>query len=91
VKPLVVTVPGNRNDDVPIGTLRSILGKAEIEATMKRYAVVFEKAESNWAAYVPDLPGWEALEPHLEAMREVGEPIPEPTADVDFVELQIVA
>jgi hypothetical protein len=23
---------------------------------MKRYAVVFEKAENNWAAYVPDLP-----------------------------------
>jgi len=32
LKPLVVTVPGNRNDDVPIGTLRSILRKAEIEA-----------------------------------------------------------
>jgi predicted RNA binding protein YcfA (HicA-like mRNA interferase family) len=26
-----VTVPGNRNDDVPIGTLKSILRKAEIE------------------------------------------------------------
>jgi predicted RNase H-like HicB family nuclease len=71
---------------------------------MKRYAVVFEKAESNWAAYVPDLPGCistgatlsdtkrnirEALELHLEAMREVGEPIPSPTTDVDFVELAI--
>jgi predicted RNase H-like HicB family nuclease len=73
---------------------------------MKRYAVVFEKAESNWAAYVPDLPGCittgqtldetkrnirEAIELHLETMREVGEPIPEPTADVGFVELQTVA
>jgi len=73
---------------------------------MKRYAVVFEKAENNWAAYVPDLPGCittgktldetkqnirEAVELHLEAMREVGEPIPEPTADVDFVELQTIA
>jgi predicted RNase H-like HicB family nuclease len=71
---------------------------------MKRYAVVFEKAESNWAAYVPDLPGCistgatlsdtkrnirEALALHLEAMREVGEPIPSPTTDVDFVELAI--
>jgi predicted RNase H-like HicB family nuclease len=60
---------------------------------MKRYAVVFEKAENNWAAYVPDLPGRittgktldetklnirEAIELHLETMREVGEPIPEP-------------
>jgi predicted RNase H-like HicB family nuclease len=73
---------------------------------MKRFAVVFEKAESNWAAYVPDLPGCittgstleetklnirEAIELHLEAMLEVGEPIPVPTSDVDFVELQTVS
>jgi predicted RNase H-like HicB family nuclease len=73
---------------------------------MRRYAVVFEKAESNWAAYVPDLPGCittgstleetkrnirEAVELHLDAMQEVGEPIPSPTTDVDFVELQGVA
>ena len=72
---------------------------------MMRYAVVFEKAETNWAAYVPDLPGCvttgasleetkrnirEAIELHLEAMREVGEAVPEPTTDVDFVELQPV-
>ena len=58
---------------------------------MKRYAVVFEKAQNNWGAYVPDLPGCittgetledtkrnirEAIELHLETMREVGEPIP---------------
>ncbi len=73
---------------------------------MKRFAVVFEKAESNWAAYVPDLPGCistgatfdetkrnirEAIELHLEAMTEVGEPIPTPTADVDFIELETMA
>jgi predicted RNase H-like HicB family nuclease len=73
---------------------------------MKRYAVVFEKAENNWGAYIPDLPGCvttgktleetklnirEAIALHLEAMREVGEPIPEPTSDVDFVELQALA
>ena len=72
---------------------------------MKRYAVVFEKAENNWGAYVPDLPGCittgktlaetkrnirEAIELHLDAMREVGEPIPEPSADVDYVDLQPV-
>lgn len=60
---------------------------------MKRYAVVFEKAENNWAAYVPGLPGCittgktldetklnirEAIELHLETMREVSEPIPAP-------------
>ena len=72
---------------------------------MTRYAVVFEKAASNWAAFIPDLPGCvttgktieetrrnirEAVELHLEAMREVGEPIPLPEADVDYVELETV-
>jgi predicted RNase H-like HicB family nuclease len=70
-----------------------------------RFAVVFERAERNWAAYVPDLPGCistgatldetkrnirEAVELHLEAMREIGEPVPTPTTDVDFVDLQVV-
>ncbi|MGA1995393.1 MAG: type II toxin-antitoxin system HicB family antitoxin [Bryobacteraceae bacterium] len=73
---------------------------------MKRFAVVFEKVSSNWAAYVPDLPGCistgptleetkrnirEAIELHIEAMREVGEPVPVPTSAVDFVELETVA
>jgi predicted RNA binding protein YcfA (HicA-like mRNA interferase family) len=30
-KPMVVTVPGNWNDDLPIGTLKSIFRKAEIK------------------------------------------------------------
>ncbi|MFN0100962.1 MAG: type II toxin-antitoxin system HicA family toxin [Bryobacteraceae bacterium] len=30
-KPMVVTVPGHPGDDVPIGTLKSILTKAEVE------------------------------------------------------------
>lgn len=66
-----------------------------------KYAVVFEKAENNWAAYVPDVPGCittgrtleetkrnirESVELHLEAMKQVGEPIPPPTVDIDFVE-----
>ena len=71
---------------------------------MKRFAVVFEKAANNWAAYVPDLPGCvttgatveetranirEAIALHLGAMAEVGEPIPEPTSGVEFVELEV--
>jgi predicted RNase H-like HicB family nuclease len=61
----------------------------------RRYAVVIEKAKGNYAAYVPDLDGCiatgktmedaerlirEAIELHLCAMREVGEPIPEPAS-----------
>ena len=61
---------------------------------MKEYAVIFEKGPNNWSAYVPDLPGCvaagktreeteqliqEAIEFHIEGMKEDGEPIPEPT------------
>lgn len=56
-----------------------------------RYAIVIEKAEANYAAYVPDLPGCvttgatiaeveqgigEAIELHLEGLSEDGQPIP---------------
>ena len=66
-----------------------------------RYAIVIEKAEANYAAYVPDLPGCvatgktieelrqrmsEAIELHLDGMREDGLPIPEPTSLADYVE-----
>ena len=66
-----------------------------------RYAIVIEKAEGNYSAYVPDLPGCvatgsteeeaeeqirEAIEFHLQGMREDGLPIPEPTSRVDYVE-----
>jgi predicted RNase H-like HicB family nuclease len=67
-----------------------------------RYAVVIEKAPGNYSAYVPDLPGCvatgatveevereirEAIEFHLEGMRDAGEPIPEPTSQTAYVEV----
>src|SRR5712691_3430711 len=67
-----------------------------------RYAIVIEKAESNYAAYVPDLPGCvatgftleeteqqirEAIDLHLRGMREDGLPIPEPSSSVDYIEI----
>lgn len=67
------------------------------------YAVVIEKVpDSNFCAYVPDLPGcvstWdtreevernirEAIEFHLEGIREDGDPIPEPGTNVFFAEV----
>jgi len=72
----------------------------------KRYAIVIEKAEHNYAAYVPDLPGCvstgktiedlehniqEAIEGHLQVMKEVGEPIPEPSTAVSYVETAMPA
>ena len=68
----------------------------------KRYAVVIEKGEGNYGAYVPDLPGCvatgttieevereiqEAIEFHLEGMRADGLPIPEPSSAVKYVEV----
>lgn len=67
-----------------------------------RYAIVIEKAENNFAAYVPDLPGCiatgktvedteqqirEAIEFHIRGMREDGVPIPDPSSRVDYVEI----
>jgi predicted RNase H-like HicB family nuclease len=67
-----------------------------------RYAVVIEKAEHNYSAYVPDLPGCiatgdsiaevqqfirEAIELHLSGMREDGLPVPPPSSQVDYIEV----
>jgi predicted RNase H-like HicB family nuclease len=69
---------------------------------MKRYAIVIEDAGSNYSAYSPDVPGCittgatieetkrnmiEALEFHLEGLKEDGLPLPEPSSAVDFVEI----
>jgi predicted RNase H-like HicB family nuclease len=67
-----------------------------------RYAVVVEKAAHNYSAHVPDLPGCvaaaeteedvlklirEAIDLHLESLREEGEPVPEPTSHAAYVEV----
>lgn len=67
-----------------------------------RYAIVIERANSNYSAYVPDLPGCiamgataeeaektirEAIEFHLAGLREDGSPIPQPSSRVVYVEV----
>ena len=67
-----------------------------------RYAVVIEQGESNYSAYVPDLPGCvavgdtleeieaeirAAIEFQLARMREDGTPVPPPVSRVEYVEL----
>ena len=67
-----------------------------------KYAVVYEQAPRNWAAYVPDLPGCiatgrtrtevqrrirEAIGLHLDALRARGEDVPETSAAVETVEV----
>ena len=68
-----------------------------------RYAIVIEKAESNYSAYVPDLPGCiatgtniqqveaeirEAIEFHIDGLREDGGLIPLPSSQVEYIEIE---
>ena len=65
-----------------------------------KYLVIYEKSAFGWGAYAPDLPGLgiaaktldvakelirEAIDFHLEGMRQNGEPVPVPTATTEYV------
>ena len=67
-----------------------------------QYLVVIEKGQSSFGAYVPDLPGCiataesedelrqlikEAIEFHIEGLRESGEPVPAPSSSSAVVEV----
>ena len=67
-----------------------------------KYAVVIEKGDKSFGAYVPDLPGCvavgetreevislirEAIEFHLDGMKENGEGMPEPHSEAEYVEV----
>ena len=67
-----------------------------------RYAVIYEKSSNGWGAFVPDLPDCVALgftleeteglirgavEQHIRAMREDGDPIPEPSHVADMLDV----
>ena len=64
------------------------------------YVVIIEEGETSFGAYVPDLPGCvaaaesraealelirEAIEIHIESLRENGEPVPSPHSHVEKV------
>jgi predicted RNase H-like HicB family nuclease len=65
-----------------------------------KYLVIYEKSGTGWGAYAPDLPGLgiaaktldeakdlirEAIEFHLEGMRQHGDEIPPPSATTEYV------
>jgi predicted RNase H-like HicB family nuclease len=65
-----------------------------------KYAVLFEKTETGYSAYVPDLPGCvaagatfeetadlmrKAIRMHLAGMREDGDPVPEPRTIAEYI------
>jgi predicted RNase H-like HicB family nuclease len=68
-----------------------------------RYAVIVENGERSFGAYAPDLPGCaavaetieevlrliqEAIEFHLEGLVKDGQPLPEPSSIVEYVEVK---
>lgn len=68
-----------------------------------KYAVIVEEGEKSFGAYVPDLPGCvavaetkeevmeliqEAIEFHIEGLREDGQAVPEPSSSVEYVEVR---
>ena len=69
---------------------------------MTRYLIIMEKAENGYSAYSPDLPGCistgatrsdaesnmrEAIAAHLEELRAMGAPVPEPNSIAAYVEV----
>ena len=69
---------------------------------MQKYLVIFEKAEHNYSAYSPDIPGCiatgttrqeaeknikEAINLHLEGLTSDGLPIPEPSSSTEYIEV----
>lgn len=68
-----------------------------------RYAVIVEEGENSFGAHVPDLPGCiavgdtkeealeliqEAIEFHIEGLREDGQPIPHPSSSIEYVDVR---
>jgi predicted RNase H-like HicB family nuclease len=69
---------------------------------MKRYLIVIKQTESGYSTYSPDLPGCvstgktreeaernmrEAVEFHIDGLREDGYPVPEPQGSSSYIEL----
>ncbi len=72
------------------------------EVAIMKYAVVIEQGNTSFGAYVPDLPGCvatadsrdevvklihEAIEFHIEGLKEDGQPIPEASSSIEFIDV----
>jgi predicted RNase H-like HicB family nuclease/predicted RNA binding protein YcfA (HicA-like mRNA interferase family) len=98
----VITVPGNDGKEFAPDNLNATLEKGRAEMSARRYPVVIEPTGTGYSAYSPDVSGCvavgdtdeetrrnfqDAVAAHFQAMREVGEPIPEPRTSVHYVEV----
>ena len=68
---------------------------------MSQYPILLDKTATGYGAWAPDLPGCvaagatleetrrlmrEAIQLHIESLRDHGEPVPEPATRVEYVE-----
>ncbi len=71
---------------------------------MSRFLIIVEKGETNYSAYVPDLPGCvatgrtleelksnmrQAIKMHLEGMLEDNEPLPVPETSAEYIDIVV--
>ena len=76
--------------------------EGEMRMAVMRYMVVIERGETSWGAHVPDLAGCvavgetreevlqlirEAIELHIDGLKEDGLPVPTPSSEGEFVEV----
>lgn len=67
-----------------------------------KYMAIIERGPESWGAYVPDLPGCvaagetrdevielirEAIEFHIDGLKQDGEPIPEPSSEIEYIDI----
>lgn len=99
-KPGLVTVPGHGGDELAPGTLNSIYNASRTQ--MSKYLIILEPTATGYSTYSPDLPGCvsagssreeaqrnmrEAIEFHLEGLREEGIEVPNPRSEPAFCEV----
>jgi predicted RNase H-like HicB family nuclease len=71
-----------------------------------KYLMIIEKAQGNFSAYSPDLPGCVAtgetleelesnmqgaVEMHIQGLLEDGQPVPEPRSSADYIEVDDIS
>src|ERR1700683_4153132 len=100
--PSAFQTPGAALRDHSAGHAERYTQEGRIEMIERRYPVIIEQTGTGFSAYLPDVPGCaavgdnkeetrrnfqDALSAHFDVMREIGEPVPEPNASVDYVEV----
>ena len=109
-KPGRVTIAGHSSDELAPGTLNSVFKQAQLKKSknserwkiMYRFLIVIEKANGNYSAYCPDLPGCvatgktreeternmhEAVEMHVQGLLEDKLSIPDSVSFAEYIEV----